>query len=147
MGWTTKMAKRVNGRKIKAVRTYTIEEAADALGVSVVTVRSWQTRGLQVIKDQRPYLIVGSVLKAFLQKQADARKMPLAIDQFYCAPCKRRDRPMGGMADYVAITPTKGCLVGLCPRCERQIQRFANVSNLHEFEAVLDIVSRDGTRA
>jgi len=136
------MAKRVNGRAIKSVRTYTIEEAAEALDVSVVAVRSWEERGLQLIKDQRPYLIVGSVLKEFLRKEAADRKRPLAIDQIYCAPCKLRVRPMGGMADYVPATATRGRLSGLCPVCERAIQRFTSLSALPEFEVVLDIAIR-----
>lgn len=141
------MAKRVNGRAIKSVRTYTIEEVADALSVSIVTVRSWEKRGLQFLKHQRPYLILGAVLKSFLDHDAESRKRPLAKNQFYCAPCKRRVTPMGGLADYVLTNSANGLLIGLCPLCERTIQRFASPSSLPEFEAVLEIVVRHAQHA
>lgn len=138
------MAKRVTGRAIKSMRNYTIEEAAEVLKVSVVTVRGWEKRGLPVLKGQRPYLIVGCLLKAFLEKDVNSRKKPLALNQFYCAPCKQRVTPMGDMADYLPSTPTSGRLSGLCPVCERSIQRFTSKAALPEFEAVLDIATRGG---
>ncbi|WP_040306100.1 hypothetical protein [Ahrensia sp. R2A130] len=136
------MPKRANARAVKSMRTYTIEEAAELLSVSIVTVRSWEARGLHLIKDQRPYLIVGSVLKEFLLNEAASRKRPLAEGQFYCAPCRQPVKPMGDMADYVPTTAMRGQLAGLCADCERPVQLFVNQAKLIEYEAVLDVAVR-----
>ena len=68
------MAKRANPRAVKANLTYTIEEAADCLGVSIGTVRTWAKNGLPILKAQRPFLITGFALRTFLEKQRQIRK-------------------------------------------------------------------------
>ena len=55
------VAKRPNPRSIKAARTYTITEAAEALGMSFGTVRGWVKQGLPAMTAQRPFLILGDV--------------------------------------------------------------------------------------
>jgi hypothetical protein len=61
------MAKRVSPRKIKIHNQYTYEQAADALGVTVQTVRMWRQSGLPVLDSQKPHLILGFALKDFLK--------------------------------------------------------------------------------
>ena len=65
------MAKRVSPRKIKIHNQYTYEQAADALGVSVQTVRLWRKSGLLVLVSQKPHLILGFALKDFLNKRSN----------------------------------------------------------------------------
>ena len=57
------MARRANPRKVKIHLNYTIEEAAEALSVSIPTVRSWIKGGLPALTSKRPYLIMGSELR------------------------------------------------------------------------------------
>ena len=51
------MDKRPSHRALRAARSYTLEEAAKALGVSQGTIRNWVKKGLPIMNDQRPYLI------------------------------------------------------------------------------------------
>lgn len=137
------MAKRANPRAVKAKLTYTIEEAADSLNVSIGTVRAWIRKGLPVMKSQRPYLIAGFELRAFLEKQRQDKKMPMALDELYCLKCRKPQKAFGTMADYVPRNETSGRLVGLCCVCEGTSHRFVSIDKLCDFDAVLDISIRD----
>ena len=100
------MAKRINLRAIRANTAYTFEEAANTLGVSIVTIRGWEKRGLSVMRLQKPFLILGCELQEFIEKRIRNAKVPLDSDQLYCLPCRKPQIPMGRM-------------VGLRPDCER----------------------------
>lgn len=137
------MAKRPNPRAVKAKLTFTIEEAADCLNVSIGTVRAWMRKGLPVMKSQRPYLIARFELRAFLEKQRQDKKMPMALDELYCLKCRKPQKAFGAMADYVVGKGTCGRPEGFCGVCESTSHRFVSVDRLSEFEAVLDISIRD----
>ena len=99
------MGKRVSPRRIKIHNQYTYEQAADALGVSVQTVRLWRKSGLHVLDSQKPHLILGHALKEFLTKRAHQPERRLARDQFLCMACNAPRRAYGGMADYLPKSP------------------------------------------
>ena len=136
------MAKRANPRAVKTNLTYTLEEAADCLGVSIGTVRHWRKKGLRVFKSQRPYLIAGFELRAFLEKQRRDRKKPAAKDEIYCFKCRKPQKLMGAMADYVPSNGKSSRLVGICSVCESMNHRFISPSKLPEFENILEISIR-----
>ena len=136
------MAKRANPRVVKANLTYTIEEAADCLNVSIGTVRAWTKKGLRVFKSQRPYLIAGFELRTFLEKQRQGRKKPAATDEIYCFKCRAPQKLMGAMADYIPSNKKSGRLVGICSVCESVNHRFVSASKLPEFESLLEISIR-----
>ena len=58
------MAKRLNWRKVKKHRSYTVDEVARLLSVHKGTVRRWTKNGLKVLDDQRPLLILALTLSA-----------------------------------------------------------------------------------
>ena len=111
------MPKRVSGRKIKINSQYTYEKAADALGVSVQTVRSWRKLGLRVLDSQKPHLILGFALKDFLYERANKPILSLAHDEFLCMTCRAPRRAYGGMADYLPYNAKHGRLQALCEVC------------------------------
>ena len=68
-----------NWRRIKTLRSYTIDEAAKALGVHRNTIRHWiKKSGLRAFTDQRPHLIQGGDLVACLQAFANERRQAVA---------------------------------------------------------------------
>ncbi len=72
------MARQPNWRRVKRNRNYSYDEAARLLEVHPRTVRNWVQRdGLQALTEQRPHLIIGSVLSDFLRHRRQARKTPL----------------------------------------------------------------------
>jgi Helix-turn-helix domain len=52
--------RRIDPRRIKTHFPYTVEEAADALGVHKNTVRMWIKGGLAVADNRRPTVMSGS---------------------------------------------------------------------------------------
>ena len=137
------MAKRPNPRSIKAARTYTILEAAEALGVSIGAVRGWVRQGLPVLKSQRPHLILGDVLRTFLEARRTKAKSKLADDQLYCLTCKNGQTPMGMMVDAVDQTAKTIRLTGLCSICGGSCNRLASRAKLPLLTKIFDVAYRD----
>lgn len=133
------MAKRLSVRKVKAQRSYTYEEAGDALSVTPQTVRAWRHGGLPVMDCQKPHLILGAELKAFIASKMVRNKVTLAPHEFHCMSCRAPREAYGGMADYVAKTPTRGVLNTLCAACEGPCVKFASKAQLPSFSAKLII--------
>ena len=78
--------KRLNSRRVKIHRAYTVEEVAKLLQVHKNTVRGWLWTDLQAIDDRRPTLILGRQLAAFLHARRDQSRRRCRPDEFYCCP-------------------------------------------------------------
>jgi Helix-turn-helix domain len=87
--------RRIDPRRIKTHFSYTVEEAADALGVHKNTVRMWIKGGLAVADDRRPTVMSGAAIRAFLENRLKARKSPLKPGEFYCFRCREPKSPAG----------------------------------------------------
>ncbi len=133
------MARRYNPRKIKIHKSYRVDEAADALGVSVQTIRNWVRDGLPVFRSKTPFLILGCELRAYIERRFVKPKHKLNPGEFTCFGCRAPRLPFGMMADYVPLNAHRGRLVGLCPVCEATCSRFVALASLTAHSAVLDI--------
>jgi hypothetical protein len=131
-----KMKKRPNHRALRASRTYTIEEAACVLGVTVGSIRNWIGKGLPVMKTQRPHLILGEDLKDFLQERARAGKAPLDCNELYCLTCKSARKPWGMLVDCVLQNGSTARLVGLCEACGGTCNRMISRSRIGQFAEI-----------
>lgn len=136
------MAKRLPAHRIKIHRQYTYETAAEELGVTVQTVRSWRAKGLLVITDQKPHLIPGAELKNFVKSQQTKPTRILAFDEFLCMACRRPVKAYGAMADYVPVAPNRGRLETLCDACHASCVKFASLKMRDDLARVLTIVTR-----
>lgn len=141
------MAKRPNPRAVKAARTYTVEEAALTLGVSIGTVRSWVKSGLPLMKSRKPFLILGDALRGFLEERAKGSKVPLQPDQLYCFTCKAGRTPMGLMVDCIPQTPKTARLLGLCNVCGGTCNRMISRSKIDDFNEIFCVVIKEGQQA
>ena len=133
------MPRRANVARVKANRSYTIDEAAQAVGVTTATIRNWIRKGLQVLSSQRPALILGEHLKAFITEMKRPKNGPLSVGEFYCLSCKSRGRPALGMVQYEPLSEMNGRLSALCGHCERDCSRFVSAAALPDWAAVLDL--------
>jgi len=130
---------RFDRRGVKIHRTYTYEEAARLIGASRATVRRWvSSRQLPAICDQKPHLILGSDLRAFLDERATT-KTPCPPGQCYCVKCRASVVPDGGMADFIQDRPKTGMLRGLCPHCGGLSHRRTSVAQMRAIQSDLDI--------
>ena len=128
-----------NHRLIKIHRTYTVEEAANALGLHKNTISRWAKQDLPVIDKRRPKLIHGEALVQFLIERRTKSKQPCQTGQIYCVACRAPKRPNGDMADYVRRSRGAGNLRGLCPDCDRLIYRRVSLAALDEVRGHLDV--------
>ena len=138
--------RRPNRRALKFHRSYTVGEAARALGISKGTVRRWINKGsLPAINDRRPILILGGDLIEFL----DARSRPRSRcgpGELYCVKCRVPRAAAGAMADYIPLTSTSGNLRAICEACGTLMHRAVSHRQLPAFEAILDVSIREAPR-
>ena len=121
---------RASARRIKSDRTYDYREAAEAVEVTVQTIRAWRKQGLRVMTDKRPFLVLGADLKAFIRESKQARKTPLSIGRFYCMSCKGPRAPAYDIADYEPKSATHGRLTAFCAACGGSCSRIVRRSDL-----------------
>jgi excisionase family DNA binding protein len=131
--------KRIDPRRIKLHRTYSVEEAADRLGIHKNTVRGWQRRGLESIDHGRPVLFQGAVLRAFLERQRAKAKAPCPPGTLYCLKCRQPRAPALGMVDYVPRNGRAGNLSALCGTCGRMMNRAAALTALPMIMAGIEV--------
>jgi Helix-turn-helix domain len=135
-----------NHRLAKIHRSYTVAEIAELLGKHHHTVREWIKRGLPTVDHQRPTLILGRDLSAFLQARRTKNKRSCQAGEIYCVRCRLPKSPAGGMADYQPLTPTLGNLVGICSSCESLMYRRVNLAKLSLVCGNLDVSMPEGLR-
>ena len=133
------MPRTADPRRAKLHHPYTVEEAADTMGVHPNTVRAWIARGLPVLDERRPLLIRGADLRQFLTRQRRDRKRPTGPGRIFCLACRAPKVPAGGMVDFQPMANGSGNLAGLCPDCDRLIYRRVSERSLESVCAGLDV--------
>ena len=133
------MGRHFNPNLVKIHRNYTVEEVASLLGVHKNTVREWVKNGLSTCDDKRPMLILGSILKSFLQAKRKKNKQKCQSFEIYCVRCRSPQLPAGNMVDYEALNSCSGRLIGICPACDGIINKYINIFKLNEIQDKLDI--------
>lgn len=132
-------ARRPNPKLAKIHRSYSVEEVATLYGVHRNTVRAWLKQGLEPIDQQRPLLIQGSCLAAFLKARRTRNKRPCKLGEIYCVRCREPRRPANDAVHYGSLTPTMGNLIGLCPNCDSRMFRRTSFATLPLFAEVLSV--------
>jgi hypothetical protein len=141
------MAKRPNPRAIRAACTYTIEEAATKLGVTIGTVRGWCKSGLPIMTAKRPYLILGDDLRKYLEGRRKAAKVRLLPDELYCLHCKAGRRPLGLLVDVLPQTSKTARLLGLCEVCGGTCNKMISSAKIDEVRPIFEIACNDTQQA
>ncbi|PCJ51081.1 MAG: DNA-binding protein [Gammaproteobacteria bacterium] len=133
------MAKHHNPNLVKINRSYTVEEAANIFPVHKNTVRSWIKNGLEICGNQKPWLILGSELKEFIQLKRKKNKQTCKPYEMYCFSCRAPKRPAGNMADYEPMNASRGCLIGICSTCDGIINKYFSLAKLVLIHGKLDV--------
>jgi hypothetical protein len=124
---------------IKSVLTYEISEAAAALGVSVPTIRNWIKDGLPVMASQKPHLISGAELRAYLRAKNEAAKKPLSLNELTCFRCRAGRKPSDMSVRCVPNTARTSRLAGECEECGSAASRLISNTRREEFAAIFKI--------
>jgi excisionase family DNA binding protein len=135
--------RRIDPRRAKIHRTYSVEEAARLFGTHRNTVRSWLRAGLIAIDGDRPVLIPGSELRRYLTERRAKARCPTRPGMIHCLGCREARRPAGDMVDYFPRTDTSGNLQGICPDCDSMLNRGAKLADLEAICADLDVTIRE----
>lgn len=120
------MPYRPKWHKLKIHRNYTVAEAALTLGVCRATVRRWiKAKGLPVIDDRKPVLLLGPDLIAFGKTQRRP-KLKLDLNEAYCLPCRSPKNPAFGQMEIVHANAKTINVRMQCPTCSTMMhKRFA----------------------
>ncbi|MDF2971083.1 MAG: hypothetical protein K0R61_1533 [Microvirga sp.] len=119
---------RLNPRRAKLHRSYTVAETARLFGVHRNTVRAWLKQGLSTIDSNRPLLIRGEALRTFLEARRAAAKRPCPPGTLYCFKCRASRPPGPGAVDFLARRAGAGNLRAPCATCGTAMHRRARCS-------------------
>ncbi|MDX8347812.1 helix-turn-helix domain-containing protein [Cognatiyoonia sp. IB215446] len=124
---------------IKSLRCYTIPEAADVTGVTNQTIRKWIKQGLPVLAAERPALVRGDDLIAFIKRQRAERKIDLLAHQFLCLKCSAARNAAGGFATCRRTGP-RMFLQAICEKCDGVMNKPFAESRLSELRKNLELI-------
>ncbi|OOY57532.1 helix-turn-helix domain-containing protein [Solemya velum gill symbiont] len=128
-----------NPNLVKINRNYTFEELAMVFGVHKNTVSSWVKNGLPCLKERRPFLILGTEARAYLQQQRTVKKQKCKPDEFFCMRCKAPTKPAENYVEYMPLSATKGRLTGFCGRCECVVNKFISFDSLARYSVIFNL--------
>lgn len=121
--------RRVDPRRIKIHRSYTVEQLAQLLGCHKNSIRLWLKQGLEPLDDgKRPMLIQGCVARRFLETRKQSRKRPCLPHELYCLRCQAPREPTDRQATYTPNRGQSGLLSASCGECGTAM--FKRVSEL-----------------
>lgn len=129
---------RLDRRRVKIHRSYTIDEAARTVGAAKGTVRRWIDKGLPAIRDRKPILIRGADLSDFMAKRSRPKRS-CPPGTCYCVKCRDARQPAGMMAEFVPINAMSGNLRAICPDCGSLMHRRTSHSQLVTIRTLLDV--------
>ena len=123
-------ARRVDPRRIKLHRSYSVGELAECCGVHKNTVRHWQRAGLKPLDDQRPIMFHGPAIRAFLSSRKASRRQPCQPGTLYCLRCRVPRPPAPGLVEFVTFNALSGNIRANCATCGTQMHRSARKAAL-----------------
>lgn len=132
------MVRRITARAISKHRSYSVDEAARALGVAKGTVRRWLKDGLPALTDRRPALITGRDLIAFVASRAKPRAT-CALHECFCFGCRAPRAPAFDEVEYHPLTPTSGNLRALCAVCATVMHKRISTARLEALRRVVSV--------
>ncbi len=140
------MPRRINWRRIRKHRNYTVDDVHRLLGVSKGTVRRWIKDGLPALTECKPFLIIGHDLIAFLKRRA-LPKQKCDLDQCYCFSCREPRRAAFGEVEFFPLNTTSGNLRALCETCSTVMHKSISMANLADMRTVFNVSIRQADRS
>ena len=128
-----------NPNLVKINRSYSVNDIAVLLDVSKATVRRWIALGLPAITDMRPVLVLGFDLKEYLKQRRTKNKKRLGPTEMFCCRCRGPKRPALNLVTYLPDNAENGRLIGLCPVCETQMNKFSSLTAAEALQAEFEV--------
>jgi hypothetical protein len=121
------MFKYYNSNLVKKHRSYNVEQICVLFKnkkLHAQTLRSWVNSGELEVISNKPILIYGEVLKAFLKARNSNHKKTLDFDQFKCIKCKEIGSPVDKNISVYRNKNGSFRAAGICPVCKHVNNRF-----------------------
>ena len=134
--------RRLSSRRIKTRRSYSVREAAKALGASEATIRAWAASGLHAVADVYPAIFRGVDIIDFLKRRDAGRRKPCGPGRLFCFRCKEPKPPAFDEVEFHADGPQNGTLTGLCPVCATTMKRRTSLVRMRAAAADLKVTIR-----
>ena len=135
-----------NTRLIRRDFCYRVDEVAELYGLHRQAVRRWLRDELRRIDDQRPVLIHGGDLIAFLDARQSKRKQACASGEIYCCRCKSPQRPRQNLVSVIFQNDTHLMLLAKCDTCGTRMNQFGSVRKLDQYRSTFIIQTTQGAR-
>lgn len=133
------MARRLNWRAIRIHRSYSVDEAARALGVAKVTVRRWIASGeLPVIDNCKPMLVLGHELSAYLRNRR-SRKQKLRLGECYCMKCRAPKCAAFSEAELIRTKGKTAMVRMLCETCTAVMYKRVSWQQVSRLSALVTL--------
>ena len=116
-------------RRAKVHFCYSVAEASKLFGVHRNTIRSWIRAGLEYFVQGGRVFMLGSAIRAFLERRRAVRRTPLKPGRLYCMKCREARLPAGGMAELVRPRGGTATVRALC-ECGAWMNRSASLARL-----------------
>jgi hypothetical protein len=121
---------RLNPRRAKIHRSYSVAEVAVLFTAHRNTVRSWIKRGLPVVRTSNGLLILGKDLRPFLEQRRAARRRKCGPGTLYCLRCREPRRPRRESVAVLRATTTTANIAAQCEVCGARMHRRASLERL-----------------
>ncbi|WP_440879258.1 helix-turn-helix domain-containing protein [Vibrio natriegens] len=138
--------KRLNPNLAKIHRSYTVEEAAEMLGVHKRTVRNWIKSGLPVIDERRPLLILGTDLKVFIRQQRKRNRRQCKTSEIYCLRCREPRQPSSETVKFIQEAGGIGRVFAQCCKCGSKVNKYFSWRSLDSIRRELLVESTVSTK-
>ena len=131
--------RRFSASRVKQAATYDVAEMARLLGTHRNTIRRWLKNGLKPIDGNRPVLVLGAELKAYLARRKMMRRQSCATGEFFCFRCRAPRRAAADMADLRLRTDKVATLIALCACCATPMHRTIRRADVPKLAALYDL--------
>jgi hypothetical protein len=113
-----------------------MSQIASLFGVDRKTCHRWMKGDLRVIeRGVNPLLVMGADLISFLKTKKEKRKVPLAIDEFFCMKCHKPVKARAGSEEIVKTGKRTGKArleqlkkIAFCETCGTRLNRLLKTS-------------------
>jgi hypothetical protein len=124
-------------RRIRPTKVYMLLEIAETLDRNITTVRSWVGKGLPLLNEKKPVLVLGSDLKEWLQAVQAAKQQKCQPGELYCFKCRCPRTPLPGSMKIVPRNEKTVSIKGLCAVCGTRMNQAGSRARIDEMDVRL----------
>lgn len=136
--------RKYNLKRVRRNYTYSVEDIAELLSVSDMTVFRWiADEGLKRLPDSKKYFVHSTHLIAFLEQKNGKNKKPCQDDEIYCCKCRKPQRPDLQTLKVKNIPNGTIRVLGKCGGCRTSINKVVSGKEWNENHPLYPNINAD----